>query len=125
MRPRERAMIPNDRRRFQRYAVRSPLGARVGAINAAVLDASEKGVRIAHEGKLPNIGTTCRLILQSSMGPITVDCEVVHTRRETAARSPERKDAFETGLRVVATDFQSEQRYRELLRSLMGTRNGS
>jgi hypothetical protein len=118
-------MIPNDRRRFQRYALRSPLGARVGAVTAAVLDASEKGLRISHEGKLPNVGTTCRLILQSAMGPITADCEIVHTRREIAARSTERKDAFESGLRVVATDFQSEQRFRELLRSLMGTRNGS
>ena len=117
-------MGPQDRRRFQRYALRSPLGARVGAINAAVVDASEKGVRISHEGRLPSIGTTCRIIVQSAMGPITVDCEIVHTRLDVVRRSKPGKDAFESGLRVVASDFQSEQRFRELLRSLMRTRNG-
>jgi hypothetical protein len=117
-------MAPEDRRRFQRYAVRGPLGARVGAINATVMDASEKGVRLSHEGKLPGIGTTCRVIMQSAMGPITVDCEVMHTRLGVTARSKPGKDVFESGLRVVASDFQSDQRFRELLRSLMGTRNG-
>ena len=115
-------MAPADRRRAQRYVVKSPLGARVGAINAVVMDASEKGIGISHEGKLPNTGMTCRVIVQSAMGPITVDCEVVHTRRETMPR-PEGRNAFLSGLRVVAADFQSEQRFRELLRSLMGKRN--
>jgi hypothetical protein len=118
-------MIPNDRRRFQRYALRSPLGVRLGATNAAIIDASEKGLGIAHEGKLPNVGTTCRLIFQSGMGPITVDCEIVHTRRATAARPNGEKNAFQTGLRLVAADFQSEQRFRELVRSLMGERDGN
>jgi hypothetical protein len=115
-------MIPNDRRRSQRYALQSPLGARIGAINAVVMDASEKGLRISHEGKLPSVGTTCRLIVQAAMGPITVDCEVVHTRRDTTP-PPQTPDAFQSGLRVIAADFQSEQRFRQLLRSLMGERN--
>ena len=117
----ERAMIPNDRRRSQRYALQSPLGARVGAINAVVMDASEKGIGISHQGKLPNIGTTCRLIFQSAGGPITVDCEVVHTHRD-GTPGPQ-SNSFQSGLRVVAADFQSEQRFHQLLRSLMGDRN--
>ena len=118
-------MIPNDRRRNQRYALRNPLGARIGAINAAVIDASEKGLRISHEGRVPTVGMTCRLIFQSMVGPITADCEIRHTRREAAPQPSGGKDRFQTGLRVVATDFQSEQRFRELLRSLMGQRNGN
>ena len=116
-------MIPNDRRRFQRFALRNPLGANIGATTASITDASEKGLGVSHEGKLPNVGTTCRLIFQSALGPITVDCEIVHTRRGNAPR-PETKSAFQSGLRLVAADFQSEQRFRELLRSLMGKRNG-
>src|SRR4051812_31591397 len=116
-------MAPSDRRRAERYVVKTPLGARVGAINAVVMDASEKGLCISHEGKLPNVGNTCRLILASAMGPITVDCQVVHTRRETI-RPVQEKNGFMSGLRVIAADSQSEQRFRQLLRSLMGQRNG-
>jgi hypothetical protein len=119
-------MAPADRRRAQRYAVKTPLGARVGAINAVVMDASEKGISLSHEGKIPNAGTTCRVIMQSAMGPITVDCEVVHTRHHEPERPAEGRNGFLSGLRVVAADFQSEQRFRQLLRSLMGQRtNGS
>ena len=114
-------MTPADRRRAQRYVVKTPLGARVGAINAVVMDASEKGIGISHEGKVPGVGNTCRIIMNSAMGPITVDCQVVHTRRDVEPR-PEAKNGFISGLRVIAADFQSEQRFRELLRSLMGKR---
>jgi hypothetical protein len=110
--------MAEDRRRFQRYAISNPLGAKVGAIAASITDASEKGLGLQHEGKLPGPGNTCRIIMQSAMGPITVDCQVMHTRREAA---PE-KDGFISGLRVIAADFQSEKRFRELLRSLMGQR---
>ena len=114
-------MAPNDRRRSERYVVKTPMGARVGAINAVVMDASDKGLGISHEGNLPNPGHTCRVIMNSAMGPITVDCQVMHTRPE-----PERpaggKSGFMSGLRVIAADYQSEQRFRQLLRSLMGQR---
>jgi len=113
--------MPEDRRRLQRYALSNPLGAKVGAIAASITDVSEKGLGVVHEGKLPNVGTTCRIIMNSAMGPITVDCQVVHTRQNTATTD----DGFMSGLRVIAADFQSEKRFRELLRSLMGTRTGS
>ena len=110
--------MSEDRRRFQRYALSNPMGAKVGAIAASITDASEKGLGVVHEGKLPNVGHTCRLIMQSAIGPITVDCQVVHTRRNSTPND----DGFLSGLRVIAADFQSERRFRELLRSLMGRR---
>lgn len=113
--------MSEERRRFQRYAISNPLGAKVGAIAASITDASEKGLGVVHEGKLPNVGNTCRIIMQSAMGPITVDCQVIHTRRNTARTN----DGFMSGLRVIAADFQSEKRFRELLRSLMGSRTNS
>lgn len=114
-------MAPGDRRRSDRYVVKTPLGARVGAINAVVLDACDKGIGISHEGNLPNPGHTCRVIMNSTLGSITVDCQVMHTRRE-AEPPAAAKGGFISGLRVIATDYQSEQRFRQLLRSLMGQR---
>ena len=117
-------MAPSDRRRYERYVVKTPVGARVGAINAVVMDASDRGLGIQHDGKLPNIGSTCRVIMESAMGPITVDCQVVHTRADVD-NEPGRKHGFLSGLRVIAADLQSEQRYRQLMRSLMGQRAGA
>jgi PilZ domain-containing protein len=111
--------MPEDRRRFQRYALSNPLGARVDAIAASITDASEKGLGVVHAGKFPNVGTTCRIIVQSTIGPITVDCQVVHTTPNDATTDA----GFMSGLRVIAADFQSERRFRELLRSLMGRRD--
>jgi len=112
--------MSEDRRRSQRYALSNPLGAKVGAIAASITDASEKGLGVVHEGKLPGVGNTCRIIMNSAMGPITVDCQVVHTERRNSAT---KDDGFMSGLRVIAADFQSEKRFRELLRSLMGDRS--
>src|SRR2546422_11328295 len=49
------------------------------------------------------------------IGPITVDCEVVHTMVHRRASAAGEKNTFHTGLRVLAADRQSEQRLRELV----------
>ena len=49
------------------------------------------------------------------IGPITVDCEVVHTMVQRRPATAGEKNTLTTGLRVLAADRQSEQRLREMV----------
>ena len=72
-----------------------------------LVDASIAGVRVLHQNPLPAAGATCRVMFQSDFGPISVDCEVVHTE--------ENEHGHQTGLRVLAADRQSQERLREMI----------
>lgn len=84
-----------------------PIRAFAGATPVQVVDASIAGLRVTHQNQLPQAGTTCRIMFQSEYGPISVDCEVVHTTDDSAG--------YRTGLRVLASDRQSQERLREMI----------
>ena len=78
-----------------------------------VLDASRGGLRVAHQAQLPPPGSICRLDMKSDVGPIQVDCAIVHTviqHANSAART-----LFYSGLKIVASDRQSQERIREIV----------
>lgn len=100
-------MLQPERRRFHRINLEQPIRAFAGAIPAQLVDASVAGVRIVHQNVLP--GGTCRVMFQSDFGPVTVDCEVVHTVK--LGNPP----VYHTGLRVLAADRQSQERLREMI----------
>lgn len=79
-----------------------------------LLDASIAGVRVAHQNPLPAVGATCRVMFQSEFGPISVDCEVVRTdeRPPVGFSDP---PTYESGLRVLSADRQSQERLREMI----------
>ena len=108
-------MLASERRQSQRVTLPQPIRAFVGPIPVYVVDASVSGLRVVHQAALPNVGTLCRLMFHWDIGPITVDCEVVHTMVHRRATAAGEKNTFHTGLRVLAADRQSEQRLRELV----------
>ena len=79
-----------------------------------VLDGSIGGVAVLHENALPTPGDICRIEIQTDIGAITLDCEVVRTVRHTSGEVPMPKPLSESGLRVVAADHQSAQRLRSM-----------
>jgi hypothetical protein len=103
-------MLEHERRRFHRVMLRQPIRAFAGAVAVQLVDASIAGVRVIHQNPLPPSGSTCRVMFQSEFGPISVDCEVVHTREHPAGQ--------QTGLRVLAADRQSQERLREMIAML-------
>jgi hypothetical protein len=107
-------MLQSERRRFHRVMLQQPIRAFAGAVPVQLVDASIAGVRVAHQNPLPATGATCRIMFQSEFGPISVDCEVVHT--------VERSGALQTGLRVLAADRQSQERLREMIAVLSTSR---
>ena len=108
-------MLASERRQFQRVTLPQPIRAFVGPVPVYVVDASISGLRVLHQAALPNVGTLCRLMFHWDIGPITVDCEVVHTMVQRRASVAGEKNTLTTGLRVLAADRQSEQRLREMV----------
>lgn len=106
-------MLQSERRRFHRVTLKQPIRAFAGAVSVQLVDASIAGVRVTHQYPLPAAGATCRIMFQSEFGPISVDCEVVHT--------VERAGGHQTGLRVLAADRQSQERLREMVTVLSTT----
>lgn len=107
-------MLQSERRRFHRVILRQPIRAFAGAVAVQLVDASIAGVRVVHQNPLPAHGATCRIMFQSDFGPISVDCEVVHTIGHPAG--------YQTGLRVLAADRQSQERLREMIAVLSTSR---
>jgi len=105
-------MLQHERRRFRRVNLRHPIRAFAGAVQVQLVDASIAGLRILHQSPLPP-GGTCRIMFQSEFGPVNVDCEIVFTSGHTSG--------YQTGLRVLAADRQSQERLREML-AAMATR---
>jgi hypothetical protein len=108
-------MLQSERRRFRRVILVQPIRAFAGATPVQVVDASIAGLRILHQTQLPQTGTTCRVMFQSEFGPISIDCEVVHTVVRGSSE-------LQTGLRVLAADRQSQERLREMIAVLSTSR---
>ena len=97
-----------ERRRHPRVTLRKPIRASVGTTPVFVLDASRGGLRVAHQATLPSPGAVCRIDMPSEVGPIRLDCAIVHTVIQHANSAA--KNLFYTGLRIVAADRQSTER---------------
>ncbi len=105
-------MLIEDRRRFDRFGLPHPVRTSVGKSPAYVIDASIAGLGVMHHDPAPAVGAACRLMFHSEFGPITLDCEVVRTAADRNG------GAFQTGLRIVAADDESEARLRALVMAL-------
>jgi hypothetical protein len=107
-------MPGTERRRFHRVMLPQPVRAFAGAVSVQVVDASIAGLRVWHHNPLPSPRSTCRIMFQSEFGPISVDCEVVHTVERPSASFGD-QTTYQTGLRVLAADRQSQERLREMV----------
>jgi len=107
-------MLQSERRRFHRVILKQPIRAFAGAVPVQLVDASIAGLRVAHQSPLPAAGGTCRVMFQSEFGPISVDCEVVHTVDNGAGH--------QTCLPALAADRQSQERLREMITVLSTTK---
>ena len=103
----------NERRRFRRVTLRKPIRASIGTTPVFVLDASRGGLRVAHQSQLPPPGSICRVDMKTDVGPVHVDCAIVHTVIQHANKVA--KNLFYSGLQIVAADRQSEQRIGEIV----------
>jgi hypothetical protein len=85
--------------------------ASIGPSRVVVLDASVGGVCVAHHSELPEPGEYCRVQLDSDLGPIVLDCEVVRTVPQSSPLASFATALFQSGLQIIAADRQSGQRF--------------
>lgn len=103
-------MLVTERRRFDRFSMPHPIRTTVGAAPAYVIDASISGIGLLQHATAPPVGSTCKVTFHSEFGPITLQCEV--------ARTVENEGTFQTGMRIVAADDESDARLRMLVMAL-------
>jgi hypothetical protein len=105
--------LVEERRRYDRYPLQHPVRTSVGTSPAYVVDASISGIGVLqHSAAAPQIGESCKLMFHSNFGPITLECEIVRTAAD------QNDGTFQTGLRIVAADDESESRLRMLVMAL-------
>jgi hypothetical protein len=105
-------MLVTERRRFDRFSLPHPIRTSVGASPAYVIDASIAGIGVLQNEPAPAPGTSCRLMFHSEFGPITLQCEIARSAGDRNSGT------FQTGLRIVAADDESEARLRMLVMAL-------
>ena len=102
-----------NRRRFERFVIPHPIRTSVGSSPAYVVDASLAGIGVLqHSAAAPPVGTTCKLMFHSDFGSITLECEIMRTAADS------NDGTFQTGLRIVAANGESESRLRMLVMAL-------
>jgi len=94
--------------------------ASIGRSRVVVLDASVGGMRVAHHSNLPGPGEYCRVELQSDVGPIILDCEVVRTMPQSSLLSSFATALYQSGLQIVAADHQSGERFHAVFERAKG-----
>ncbi|MGZ7031815.1 MAG: hypothetical protein ACXVIJ_07570 [Thermoanaerobaculia bacterium] len=85
--------------------------ASIGTSRVVVLDASVGGMRVAHHSDLPGPGEYCRVELQSEVGMIILDCEVIRTHPQSSPLASFATALYQSGLHIVAADHQSGERF--------------
>ncbi len=99
-----------ERRRYDRVPLPQPVRTNLGASPAYVIDASITGLGVVQH-TAPNVGASCKLMFQSDFGSITLQCEIVRANSGNDG-------TYQTGLRIVAADDDSESRLRMLVMAL-------
>ena len=98
--------------------------ASIGVARVVVLDASVGGMRVAHHTALPEPGEYCRVALQSELGPIVLDCEVIRTMPQSSPLASFASALYQSGLQIVAADHQSGERFHIVFEQASGRRRG-
>jgi hypothetical protein len=101
-------MTSPERRRFPRMKPPQPIRGAVGDARVYLVDGSPGGIRIVHQSPLPMPGSYCRVEINSDLGPLKLDCEMIRTVMHNAL--------FHSGLAIVAADRQSTERLKILFK---------
>jgi len=113
---RQRGPQVNERRRNSRVRFRPAVRGVIGGTTVFVLDVSATGLGVTHAQQIPPPGGICRVELNTDLGPIRLDCAIVHTVARSASQAAEA--IFHSGLHVISSDRQSAARLQRIADSL-------
>ncbi len=96
-----------ERRRHTRVTLRQPVRGVIGDARVYLVDGSAGGIRIVHQSPLPMPGAYCRVEINSDLGPVKLDCEIIRTVIHNAL--------FQSGLSIISADRQSAERLKAIV----------
>jgi hypothetical protein len=108
------SITPNERRRYGRVRLETPLTAEFGETRARVLEISVVGVLLAHEGKLA-VGTTHDLNVDWHGSKLEFVSRVARSTLWRLAKGAGERSVYHSGLRIMEARGESSLRLRELL----------
>lgn len=108
-------MIREERRRYQRINLPTPLRGTIGDLRIFVIDVSVSGMRVAHQDPLPPIGGECLVRFSAPTGPLSLHCKVVRTAVHRRAAHAGEKTVYHSGLEIDRTRVEADRTVRELI----------
>jgi PilZ domain-containing protein len=107
---------PEDRRRFHRIHLDTPLPAYLRDIPVNVIDLSLAGARIVSDARF-SPGTEHELTFDWNEHSARISCSVVRCTLYSFAKAPGEKSLYQSGLRFTETTEESDRTLRELIGS--------
>src|SRR5262245_28332697 len=84
-----------------------------------IVDISLNGIRIAHQGTLPQPGQACMLEFLWEGHAVELRCEVTRNSLDRLARNATERSVYHAGLRIVEADHQSRVTLRTMIAALV------
>jgi PilZ domain len=107
---------PEDRRRFHRIHLDSPLSAFLRDVPVSLVDLSLTGARIVSDARF-SPGADTKLVFDWNEHHARVTCSVVRCTLFTFAKAPGEKSLYQTGLKFTETIDDADRVVRELIAS--------
>ncbi|HYS54580.1 MAG TPA: PilZ domain-containing protein [Thermoanaerobaculia bacterium] len=107
---------PEDRRRFHRIHLDTPLEAHLGAVPVHLVDLSLNGARVISDARFTP-GSDTELVFDWNDRAVQVACQVVRCTLYSFAKAPGEKSLYQTGLVIKETIGDADQVIRELIAS--------
>ena len=96
-----------------------PLAARIGDARVYVIDASVEGLRIAHQGGVPQAGQAVRVAFDWEGQSIEVDGDVTSNNLHKLAKSADEKSTYHAGLRITRAIGESATALRQMIADIV------
>jgi hypothetical protein len=87
----------------------------VGAVRAFIVDLSLRGVRVAHQDPIGNVGEPCSVRAEWDAIPFELKCRVVRTQVHRAADAKSPRTLYHSGLEIEAVSASSGTTLRALV----------
>jgi len=107
---------PEDRRRFHRIHLDTPLRAHLRDVPVSLLDLSLNGARVVSDARFTP-GVDQELVFDWNDRAVHVVCVVVRCTLYSFAKAPGEKSLYQTGLKFTETIGDADQVIRELIAS--------
>jgi hypothetical protein len=104
-----------ERRRVQRVRLPEPLRGTIGTARVFVMDVSLRGVRVAHQENVGDIGDPCLLRAEWEGKPMELTCTVVRTQVQRPADAKSSRTLYHSGLEIQQIAAASAKALRSII----------